>query len=310
MPEINVGATEVLVAQSGLATGSQLAAAGVARRHRSNLSRVVVSAPAIAFKSVYQLSANRVTFEESLIALTLAHRGSFITGTTAGRLLGARRLPNATEIQLRIPHGRRFDTPAGVTLRQSRAITDADWRTLSSGLRIASWPRLVFDLAEEVPPLALRSVIEQVLHQKWATEPELAEIARRLCHPRRPGSMAFQAALDARRGRPPVESDAELLVLEGLLARGVPVVPQHLPARGRGDKPARVDLSVPDAKWAVEVDLHPSHTVNGGAQDKRRDRSLHRRGWQIERVPPDDLDDLDALCDELADLYFTRLAAA
>lgn len=308
MPGINPEAAQHLVTQSGLVTGAQLNEAGVPRHVRRTLPHASSTLPELTLKSVFQLSEHPLCFDTALVALTLAHRDSFITGSTAGRVLGARRMPRASEIQLCIPHGRHVDVPVGVRLRQSRAIRADDVRTLDSGLRIATWPRLAFDLADELSASSLRSVIEQILQMRWATEVELHTIARRLCHPRRPGSGALLDALTAREGRRPVDSDVELLVLEGLLARGVPVVPQHSPARAQADRPARLDLAVPAARWAVEIDLHPSHGENDGAKDKRRDRSLHRRGWQIERVPPDDLRDIEALCDELAGLYFARLA--
>lgn len=310
MPGINPEAASHLVAQSGLVTGAQLTGANVPRHARSELAHASATVPDFVCKSVFQLPEAVLPFEEALVALTLAHRGSFITGTTAGRLLGVRRMPPASQVQLCIPHGRHVDVPAGVRLRQSRAVNAADVRTLPSGLRIATWPRLAFDLAAELPPTGLRSAIEQILQKKWATEEELDRIARRLCHPRRPGSMAFLEALDARRGRPPVDSDVELLVLEGLIARGVPVVPQFSPPRRRGDRRIRFDLAVPQVKWAVEIDLHPSHGENNGAADKQRDRSVHRDGWQVDRVAPDDVGDIDGLCDELTDSYFARLAAA
>ena len=73
----------------------------------------------------------------------------------------------------------------------------------------------------------------------------------------------------------------------------------------------RIDLAVPDVRWAIEIDVHPDHILlEGTTRDKRRDRQCHLIGWQIERVTEVDLIDLPALVDELVVLYRTRVDAA
>ena len=47
----------------------------------------------------------------------------------------------------------------------------------------------------------------------------------------------------------------------------------------------------------------------GGTNDRRRDRRSHVVGWQVERVSPLDLTDVDGVCDELAELYRRRCLA-
>ena len=60
-------------------------------------------------------------------------------------------------------------------------------------------------------------------------------------------------------------------------------------------------------KWAVEVDGFDTHfQLAGGTNDRRRDRKSHVVGWQVERVSPLDLTDVDGVCDELAELYRRR----
>ena len=68
-----------------------------------------------------------------------------------------------------------------------------------------------------------------------------------------------------------------------------------------------LDLAVPSVRWGVEIDVHPDHLLlHGTSRDKRRDRRCHQVGWQVERVTELDLFDIDAICDELADLYRAR----
>jgi very-short-patch-repair endonuclease len=72
----------------------------------------------------------------------------------------------------------------------------------------------------------------------------------------------------------------------------------------------RIDLAVPAARWAIEIDVHPDHLLlEGTTKDKRRDRQCHMIGWQVERVTEVDLLDLECLVDELVALYEARLLA-
>jgi very-short-patch-repair endonuclease len=102
-------------------------------------------------------------------------------------------------------------------------------------------------------------------------------------------------------------SHPELMVAEGLRRRGVPVVTQHADLVLPNGRSIRLDLAVPDVRWAVEIDLHPDHLLlQGTSSDKQRDRQCHRIGWEVERVTELDLIDLEGICDELAELYRVR----
>ena len=73
----------------------------------------------------------------------------------------------------------------------------------------------------------------------------------------------------------------------------------------------RIDLAVPAARWAIEIDVHPDHfLLEGTTRDKRRDRQCHLIGWQVERVTEIDFLDLPSLVDELVALYLVRVDVA
>jgi hypothetical protein len=61
-------------------------------------------------------------------------------------------------------------------------------------------------------------------------------------------------------------------------------VRQHrieLPGHGN----VRFDLAIPELRWAIEVDLHPSHRETLGiASDVRRDRAASAIGWSASRI--------------------------
>jgi hypothetical protein len=109
---------------------------------------------------------------------------------------------------------------------------------------------------------------------------------------------------------PPAESHPEIEIADGLRRRGVPVVAQERSLELPNGRRVRLDLCVPAVKWAVEIDVHPTHfELRGGSNDRQRDRWCHRIGWQVERVTEIDLLDVEAICDELAELYRVRCAA-
>ena len=307
MPDFSSITLATIQRQLGLITSDQLDAGGIHRTARQRLVDLkVLQRP---YKSVYMVTTRRPTFEQRLIALSLAHPTGFITGPTAGGYLGLRRMPRASKIHLCLPHPIHIDEPEGVLLRQSTRVGPLDVRTLENGMRVPSWARLLFDLAADLTQANLTSVIDQVLRASDSSLEELGAISLRLCHPTRRGSDLFARTLVERGNRKPVDSHPELIVMNGLLARGVPVEPQD-ELRLPNGKRIRIDLAVPTVRWAVEVDVHPVHSRPAGiVSDKQRDRQLHLIDWEVERVSEEELLEPDALFDELAALYRKRVAS-
>jgi very-short-patch-repair endonuclease len=224
-----------------------------------------------------------------------------------GRLMGVRRMPPPLPIHFSVPHGIHLDDPE-VLLRQSTKIGPLDTYRLDNGIVVASYPRLVFDLAANLTPLDLVSVVEQLLQREKVTVQSLANVARRLCHPMRPGSAQFLEMLLGRGARRAAESHPEVVLGEALRGRGIPVQPQYTDLVLVDGSKIRLDLAVPSIKWGIEIDVHPDHLLlEGTAKDKRRDRKCHRIGWQIERVTELDILDLESLLDELELLFKSRL---
>ena len=79
--------------------------------------------------------------------------------------------------------------------------------------------------------------------------------------------------------------------------------PVELPGYGR----ARFDLAVVELRWAIEVDVHPTHRETAGVlSDRRRDDAAARSGWTISRVGPAEL--FDAFDRTVAELVETERA--
>ncbi|MFM7685302.1 MAG: hypothetical protein ACKPDI_05180 [Actinomycetota bacterium] len=300
-------AMAAFAAHQGMATAHMLTVAGVSRSRRQRL--VLEGVLEVLYERVFHIMSSPMNVESQCAALCLAYPSSFITGPTAGRLLGLRRMP-AGPIHLSVPHGSHIGPHDGVRLRQTTRFDSSHVTKHGPGIRIAAPARLAFDLGQDLTMLDHRSVVEQMVHQRLTSWPALVKISKQLCHPARPGSARFVELLRSRLPGGAAESHPEIEVAAGLQSRGVPVHLQvgylHLP----NGKRIRFDMAVPDRRWAVEVDVHPGHSQPLGiAGDKQRDRWCHRIDWQVERVTEVDLIDMGVICDELADLYRARCVA-
>jgi hypothetical protein len=309
MSDLTPKALAILRGQHGHATASQLDEAGVRRRARLRLIEAEVLKP--VYKSVVRIDSAPKTLESRCAALCLGHSSGYVTGPTAGRLLGLRRMPSPEPIYFALPHGVHLDPQFNVVLRQTTSIKPSDISHRRDGITTASPARLAFDLAAVLSVQDHASIVEQLIRDNHCSMEELAAVARRLCHPRRRGSLRFVKSLMARGDRPAAESHPEIVLADALRARGVPVVPQVADLVLPNGSKIRIDLAVPVVRWAIEIDIHPDHfLLEGTTRDKRRDRQCHLIGWQVERVTELDLLDLAGLVDELVALYRVRVDAA
>lgn len=290
----------------GLATFPMLSIAGVSRRalHRAVEDGVLET----LHERVFRILSSPVTLQSRCAALCLAYPRGYITGPTGGALTSVRRMPKSDLVTFAVPHGSNIGPIDGVDLRQTTKVLADHVVKRGDGIRVASPARLAFDLSRDLSPLDHRSVVEQLLKERRTTRHQLGRMAKEMVHPGRPGSVQFIATLMALVG-PPSESHPEIEIAEGLRRRGIPVLAQQRFLELPNNRRIRIDLCVPDARWAVEIDVHPEHfSLRGGTSDRQRDRLCHRIGWQVERLTEIDLLDLEAICDELAELYRIRCA--
>ncbi len=305
MSELTPAANQWLAAHHGIITSSELRTRGVGRSTVVRLVRADVLR--VVHKCVDASVAAPRTLEQRCAAICAAHPDGFVTGPTAGMLLGCRRMPRTSAVHLSVRHGVHLPPDLGVRLRQTTAIPPFDRMARADGIVTASWARLAFDLAADLESLDHLSALQQMLHERHVTGAELVAIGVRLCHPGRRGSVRFAQSLERLDPSAPNESHPEVVLADALRTRGVPVVHQFQLRRGPNGRTARLDLAVPDVRWGVELDIHPEHrTVDGHAGDTRRYRDLHRIDWQIEPVSEADMARPDAFADELSKLSAIR----
>ncbi len=307
MKELSPAALELFRTHHGMATAEMLSQANVGRHLRIRLVRAGVLE--IRHQCVYRIMSAPLTLHARCAALCMAHEQGFVTGPTAGVLLGLRRMPKSSAIHFSVPHGSNVGPIDGVELRQSTKIRTVDTVQAADGIRHASAPRLAFDLARDLTADDHASIVEQVLSERRCTLSTLLRFGRDLAHPARPGSMQFLATLAGRGLCAAAQSHPEVLLDQALRAHGVPVVRQVRSLRLPNGRQIRLDLAVPEIRWGIEIDVHPDHLLlQGTTSDKRRDRQCHLIGWQVDRVTQLDLADLDTLVTELTELYRVRCA--
>jgi hypothetical protein len=303
MADLTPAAMRLAAQQHGVITVEQLTKARVSRHTIRRLERVGVLIS--EHKSVRRLASGQRTLEQRCAQLSLAHPQAFVTGPTAGVLKGLRKMPRHAPITLSSAHPLHVDH-LGVHFRRSTKVDRSDYERRADGITIARPTRLAFDLAATLSDHDHRSVIDQLIHEHGVTVEELARIGSRLYHPTRPGSDRFASTILAVSDCP-VESDAELIVAQALLARGIPIETNRRWLDLPNGKRARLDLSVSAIRWGIEIDVHPSHLgLIGSTSDKQRDRQAKMVNWSIDRVTGLDLVDLAATIDELVTLYRVR----
>jgi len=318
MGTLNLAAMASLHDHSGAISIAQLDHCVVSRRLRQELITDKILIP--VHRGVYRIASQPLTLATRCAALSLFLPTGYVTGPTGGKHFELRRMPTTQTkppkkskekpieiVHYAMPHPMRMSIP-GVKIRQTTIIEPTDRFTSLGGILLASPWRLAFDLAGDLGPLDLASVIEQILANKLCTVVTLAATSRRLSHPARPGSKEFAAALASRVPGGPLESHPEVRVAKALRDLGIPIVAQVTWLDLPDGTKARLDISVPAVRWGLEVDVHPDHFLLFGSADRYRDRQCNQVGWQVNRVTAVEMLDFDALMADLVRTYEARVA--
>jgi very-short-patch-repair endonuclease len=278
----------VAARQHGIVTNQQLCEQGFTR---DRTARLVASGVLVrVIDGAYLVASHTEDELTRCVAVSLARPGLAVSGPTAARLWGFRRVSKDRIVHVTAkPHSQ----PARATwIRTYRTalIGSIDIVHRPDEVRLTSTARTVVDMVRYASPSAVVSMIEQGLDRDWFDEDALRSAAERTCTPGRPFARQFMSLLDARLGGGPAGSDWEAIVGERLRGRGITgLVRQHpltVPGYGR----LRFDLAIPERRWALEIDAHPEHySQEGAARDKFRDRCCAEIDWMVQRVGEPDL---------------------
>jgi len=223
-----------------------------------------------------------------MVAICLSRPHVVIAGSTAGRVHGLRKLGHDRRIHLLAPPGANPAVGRNVRTFRTRAFGNEDFEQRSDGLRITTPEQTSLDLARHLRSDALLSVIEQVMHETGTSDQQLRALALPWL-PRRRWVRKYLDALDRRIIGPAAESNPEVVVGQMLDARSVTGLVRQFAVDLPGYGHARFDLAVPEIRWALEVDVFPSHLETVGAEaDRRRDEAARRIDWTVTRISRDD----------------------
>ena len=281
----------------GLLTAPDLVAFGIVGRWRSSVLDSGLLVP--VHRGVYRIASHADSFEQRCLAACLAAPDAALSGPTAGRLWGLRKvftddvhLIAGRTVQLEGVASHRTD------LLGSHDVTERD------GLRRLRPVRLFCDLAWHLDDAGLESVFEQMLDRRMLSVPAARAAARRFAARGRPGSVRLGRVIDSRSAwLKPVDSDLELRLWRALRTQGLVLERQH-PVLLDSGVTVHLDLADPLVRFGVEVDHATWHGGRLDTQrDKRRDRELTRLGWTVSRVSDEDVDHrLDETVSQLIDI--------
>ena len=289
--------------QRGLVTAADLKEAGIVGRSRSVALHQGMLVP--VHRGVYRVPSDAPSFEQRCLAALLAAPDAALSGPTAGRIWGLRKV-FSDDVHIIARHAIHLEA---VAAHRTNVLGEHDI-TVRDGLRVLRPVRLFCDLAWHLDDASLESVYEQMLDRRMISVEAARAAARRFVASGRPGSVRLARVLDARPDwLKPVDSDLELQLWRALAATGLQLTRQVPVALDSGTS-VHLDLADESIRFGVEVDHVTWHGGRLDAQrDKRRDRELTRLGWTVSRVSDEDVSiRLSETCDQLVDI--ARVCAA
>ena len=283
MAQITPAALEHFASHHGIASASDLESAGLSPHTIRSLATDGVLQQVL--RGAYRLPSVPLDELVRCTAVCVAHPDVVICGPTAGRIWGFRRLPADRRIHVLGPPGSRPTIATWVIPYRTVAFHPEDVRFRRDGIVVTSRQRTALDLARTLNPTNLLSVIEQAMGDGKLTDDDMRRVAVDWISPQRPWLRAYLQVLDRRLEGGAADSHYEVLLGDSLIAAGLSDLVRQfsidLPEYG----PARFDLAVPKLRWAIEVDVFPTHNETAGRRsDAWRDASAKEIGWEVDRV--------------------------
>jgi very-short-patch-repair endonuclease len=245
------------------------------------------------------------------IDVRLEGRG-FISGWTAGRLMGLRSMPSET-IHVTVRSDDRRSFPDWVEAHPSRWLDDDRERWINAErLCIASPLRMLWGLAAEFNQFRFERAAEDAWHRKLITPAKAADYLERHRCRGKDGVQRLERWLDGALARArPTQSNLERRLIERLLRLGLPPPRRQHPVELPSGEFVHLDVAWPDVLLAVEPGASWWH---GGdlamRRDQARDRACSELGWLILRFDETMAADLDAAASQVARVHRHRTRTA
>ena len=306
MSHVPAAVHELMASQHGAVSTAQLRSADLTQRgieylcDRGDLSSM--------FRGVYRSPSVPESELTRCAAICIGRDGTVIAGPTAGRIWGFRRVGNDLRIHVIASRGRRVSNQPWCVEYRTAAIHDDDVIERDDGIRVTTRARTAFDLARTVTDDdVLLSLMEQAMNDGGLRDGDMRAVAVDWVRGR-PWATRFLDQLDRRLAGPGAESEPEVRVGQALASAGVSGIVRQFGIELPGHGSARFDLAVPEMRWAMEVDVFPTHRETvGRRRDEARDRAAAALGWRVFRMSATDY---EQRFDETIALAVADLSAA
>jgi very-short-patch-repair endonuclease len=256
--------------------------------------------------AVYRVASAPQTDDQRLAIACAVDPCVVASHRTAGRIFGLRRLGPDRSIHVTIPEERMLII-TDVTVHRAGDRLDPDVVERADGIRHFNASRTLFDLATVLHEDAVRSVFEQILHERLATVEHVHAVVERRRQRGRTGSRLMRELLEERPlGMRSAASDLERRVEAAILAAGIQSPNRQVELTVRSGQLFVVDFYWPSQRVAVEVDGTLWHSgYQERSRDYRRDRQLEQIGIRVLRVG--DAEEREGLCQFIDDLRLALL---
>jgi hypothetical protein len=287
MPDLTPAALDHFSSHHGIASAMELTGAGLSTHAIRKLVRAGVLNQVL--KGAYRLPAVPLDELGRCAAVCVAHPDLVVSGPTAGRIWGFRKLPSDRRIHVLGPPASQPTVASWVAPYRTAAFHPEDVHIRADGIAVTSRQRTALDLARMLNSTNLLSVIEQAIRDGGLTEDEMRRVAVDWISPQRPWLRNYLEVLDRRLDGGAADSHHEVLLGDALNAAGICGLVRQFSIVLPGYGPARFDLAVPDLRWAIEIDIFPTHAETAGRRsDSWRDRAAAEIGWSVDRVVESD----------------------
>ncbi len=239
------------------------------------------------FPGVYAVGHRAITVRGWWMAAVLASRdGAVLSHRSAAALWGIWG-SGTGDVHVTVPRKTRSQR----SIRRHFGVLPTDEVTVRDGIPVTTAARAVLDLAGEKGEAAAETALREMEYLAIYGPVSILALLDR--HPRHPGAPALRACLRRLRDDPAgrVRSDLEELFLPFLDAHRLPRPRLNAWITLEEDR-FQVDCHWTSARLIGELDGFKAHrTRRAFRKDRRRDRRLKARGFDVVRITEDQLED-------------------
>jgi very-short-patch-repair endonuclease len=235
--------------------------------------------------------------------------GGYLSGWTAGRLYGLRKMP-ASPIHVIVATNTKRSLPDWVECHRSSWFDDDDRIVRPDGLAVAEPMRMLFALGAAFNQFRFERAAEDAWHLGVITPADAwSYLERHRCRGK-DGVATLERWLERALPRSrPTQSDLERIFLEALARRSVPEPATQYPLELLTGEVIHLDIAWPDIRLAVEPGSSWWHGGDAGQRnDQQRDRACTEVGWLTLRFDETLRDDPDAAARQVERVHRRRTA--